>query len=557
MSVFNKNFSVNPAPVQSKRSVFSSSPVNMTSFNFGEIIPIYIKEILPGDTLNMTTQMMFRMSTPLTPVFQFAYLDVYYFWVPNRLCWKHWQEFCGERKDNLSWDISTDYPTLPKLKVMAYQYCELEVSSTPLVSYFGCPTMNVDEDSMRSYEVSSLPFAAYSLIYNEWFRDENVAPWDSTYDTYFNLGSETSDLILNEPYKGFKLHDYFTSCIPAPQKGPAATLSLAGSAPVVAGDIHSIPAVAPSLSKLDGSELSASYHLSAAGGQSYANKLMASSSDKSIGDLGNVAFNNLWTDLSTSSSVTIEQLRTSVTIQRYLETNARYGTRYFEYIFGHYGVTIPNSIVQRPELLAAKRFTLSINQVLNTADNASNNSPLGTTGAFSQTFGVDESFTKTFLEHGFVIGVALARPQLSYYQGIPRYLSRSSLYDFYDPIFANLGAMGVKNKELYFDYHSDNKNEQIFGYQEAWADYRYSSSILTGKMRPNVAGGLSTWTYAETFGSLPTLSKSFLEQGLSGVDQTLAVQSDNAPQLFGQFCFVEKIARSMPVYSIPGLGGVL
>lgn len=539
------NFAQNPQ-VGVSRSRFQRNSDNKTTFNTGDLIPVYLDEVLPGDTHQVDVACVMRMATPIFPVMDNAFCDFYFFFVPNRLLWEHWKEFMGENKET-AWTPKTEY-SVPQVTAPKGGWAE-----GTLADYLGLPT------KVEGISVSALPGRAYGLIYNEWFRNQNVTQptlvevTDAT-TTGKNDGSATNDsaITLAKPLKAAKVFDYYTGALPEPQKGEPITIPLTGSAPL--GMYN------PATGKVT---------IKSAEMETIANEagLLRTSSTFNAADwdIGNGPFRDkglavgkstsstysgitLGADLSTVTAATINQLRQAFQIQKLLEKDARGGTRYREVLREHFGVISPDSRMQIPEYLGGYRLPINVSQVIQTSS-SDDTSPLGNTAALSVTTMNKPMFTKSFTEHGFIMGLAVVRTDQTYQQGIERMWSRTGRYDYYWPVLANIGEQAILNKEIYAQGNAEDR--EAFGYQEAWADYRYKPNKVTGLFRSNAQQSLDAWHYAQDYDALPTLSTAWMEQGEAEMKRTLAVQSQ--PDFIADFYFMNKTTRCMPVYSIPGL----
>lgn len=527
------NFAQNPQ-VGVSRSRFQRNSDNKTTFDTGDLIPIYLDEVLPGDTHQIDVACVMRMATPIFPVMDNAYCDFYFFFVPNRLLWEHWKEFMGENKET-AWTPKTEY-SVPQVTAPAGGWEE-----GTLADYLGLPT------KVEGISVSALPGRAYGLIYNEWFRNQNVTQptlvevTDAT-TTGKNDGSATNDsaITLAKPLKAAKVFDYYTGALPEPQKGEPITLPLGGAAMVHLYEDKSLSKIVRN-------------------GTGYIGKDVLDNTPFTMSEIGtdgvNVpnkvdAFTGNWlgADLSNVTAATINQLRQAFQIQKLLEKDARGGTRYREVLREHFGVISPDSRMQIPEYLGGYRLPINVSQVIQTSS-SDETSPLGNTAALSVTTMNKPMFTKSFTEHGFIMGLAVVRTDQTYQQGIERMWSRKGRYDYYWPVLANIGEQAILNKEIYAQGNA--KDDEAFGYQEAWADYRYKPSKVTGLFRSNAQQSLDAWHYAQDYDALPTLSTAWMEQGKAEMKRTLAVQSQ--PDFIADFYFMNKTTRCMPVYSIPGL----
>lgn len=555
-------FAMNPTNIDISRSRFDRSHSVKTTFNVGDIIPFYVEEILPGDTFNVKSSKVVRMQTLLTPMMDNIYLDTYYFFVPNRLTWEHWKEFNGE---------NTSSAWLPQV---SYSVPQLEAPSSTgwtegtIADYMGIPT------GVAELSVNALPFRAYALICNDWFRDENLCdplniPLSDATVTGVNSGTFITDVAKGGlPYKAAKYHDYFTSCLPAPQKGPDVEIPISGFTQGLF-PVYAVKDQWVDYANLPTGKTGSSVRWGNASGQFATSKYLYNG-DPSIA-LSSAYFGdsntstqaarpyNLWSDVDFSDvGATINQLRIAFQIQKAYEKDARGGTRYIEILKAHFGVTSPDARQQRPEYLGGNRIPISINQVIQQSETAS--TPQGTVSGMSLTTDYNDDFIKSFTEHGFIIGVMVARYNHTYQQGLERFWSRKNRFDYYWPVFANIGEMAVKNKEIYAQgpaaIDSDTGvayDEEVFGYQEAWADYRYKPSHVTGEMRSNYATSLDVWHLADDYNALPSLSDSWIAEDPGTVDRVLAVTSAVSDQLFADIFIKATATRPMPLYSIPGL----
>ena len=547
------HFAINPTNIDMPRSMFDRSTQLKTTFNAGELIPILVDEVIPGDTFALDTSLTLRMSTPIHPVMDNCNLDIYYFFVPDRLLWKHWREFNGENTTG-KWVQTTEY-TIPQIKAPTSGW-----NKGSIADYFGLPT------GIENIEVSHLPFRAYCLIWNEWFRDQNLQDpayinLDETTLTGSNGDTYVTDAQLGgKPLPVNKYHDYFTSALPQPQKGPAVLLPLGDSAPV---DIYGTGAIGMRYSgtgenniQLLGTASGGEMRLGAnkyASGQEIGTSIgNATNSTGAIGLSDNAELSGIKgkADLSNATAATINQLRQAFQIQKLFEKDARGGTRYIEIIKSHFGVTSPDARQQRPEYLGGKRIPINMDQVLQTSS-TDTTSPQGNTAAFSLTNDISSSFTKSFTEHGYVIGLACVRTEHTYQQGIDRMWSRKRRFDFYWPALANIGEQAILNKEIYAQ--GTEADEEAFGYQEAWAEYRYKPSKVTGAMRSTYEQSLDVWHYGDKYDSQPILSDAWIKETKVNIDRTLAVQSSLEDQFIADFYYHIITTRPMPVASIPGL----
>ena len=551
------HFSLSPH-VDISRSRFDRSASLKTSFNAGDVVPFFLEEVLPGDTFSVDTSKVVRMQTLLTPMMDNVYLDTYYFFVPNRLVWDHWKEFCGENTES-AWIPATEY-TMPQITSPANTGWDVGT----LADYFGIPT------GVAGLSVSALPFRAYALIINEWFRDQNlqdplVVPTDDSTVAGVNSGTFVTDVAKGgKPFIAAKYHDYFTSALPAPQKGPdvAIPVAQAASYPVYPLAQFVSPSGADSLKwqKRDGSNFI--YNSSQYGvfGLSSAFSDGASASDSTILKQVEVGANsvqdvipaNLWAVADgNAAAATINQLRLAFQIQKFYERQARGGSRYTEVVRSFFGVTSPDARLQRPEYLGGNRVPININQIVQQSGTESSGTPQGTVVGQSLTTDKHSDFTKSFTEHGLIIGVMVARYDHTYQQGLNRLWSRKDKFDFYWPVFANIGEQAIKNKEIFAQ--GTDKDNEVFGYQEAWAEYRYKPNMVTGEMRSAYAQSLDVWHLADDYCTLPSLSDSWIREDKANIDRVLAVTSAVSNQFFADIYVKNYCTRPMPMYSVPGL----
>lgn len=544
------HFALNPTRIDMSRSTFDRSASIKTSFNVGDIVPFFLEEVLPGDTFNVHSSKVVRMQTLLTPMMDNVYLDTYYFFVPNRLVWNHWKEFNGENTES-SWIPQTDY-SVPQITAPVGGW-----NVGTLADYFGLPT------GVAGISVSALPFRAYALVMNEWFRDQNlqdplVVPVDDATVQGVNTGVFISDVAKGGlPYIASKYHDYFTSCLPSPQRGPDVTLSVVsqGDLPVIAkSDLTPLSKVPVQVQQFTSSSSS---WINIPGGTLGLDSNGSSNMGVAVGTpsmtTAKLGFSNLWAQNSGNAIVaTINQLRMAFQIQKLYERDARGGTRYIEVLKSHFGVTSPDARLQRPEYLGGNRVPINVNQVIQQSGTGSGaDTPQGTVVGMSQTTDSHSDFMKSFTEHGYIIGVMVARYDHTYQQGIERHWSRKTRFDFYWPVFANIGEQAVKNKEIFAQGNS--VDDEVFGYQEAWSDYRYKPNRVTGEMRSAYAQSLDVWHLADDYDKLPALSDSWIREDKNTVDRVLAVKSTVSNQLFADIYIKNRATRPMPMYSIPGL----
>ena len=504
---------------QIPRSKFNRSHGLKTTFDSGYLVPIFVDEVLPGDTFTMDCTLFSRVSTLISPIMDNLYLDTFWFFVPERLLFEHFENMCGQQDNPTD---STDY-LFPTVKSPTGGFA---VGS--IADYFGLPT------GVANLEVRAEPFRAYNLIYNEWFRDENLQ--NSVPFTKADSDNYSNYTLLRRG----KRHDYFTSALPWPQKGPGVELPFGGSANIVSSgplvfNIDSTSAQA-SLGSLHSNSEGTSIDRFAApnyfGGQ-YP-KL--------------TYYSGLQADLSSATSVTINQFREAFQIQRWYERAARGGTRYTEIIRSFFGVVSPDARLQRPEYLGGSSNRIDVNVIPQTSG-TTEVSPQANLSAFAVgTNGRGNGFSKSFTEHGWIIGLINVRADLTYQQGINRMWTRSTKFDMYWPTFAFLGEQAVLNKEIFAQGTAD--DDGVFGYQERYAEYRYAPSQITGKFRSTYAQSLDSWHLAQKFENLPKLNPEFIVDN-PPVDRVVAVPSE--PQFLLDAWFNLNCVRPMPVYGVPGL----
>jgi hypothetical protein len=514
----------------------------LTTMNEGDLIPIYCDEVLPADTAKIDLNALMRMSTPLYPVMDNCYCDFYFFFVPSRLLWEHFENLMGQN-DSTFWAEKVEYTT-PKTTAPTGGW-----NVGTLADYFGIPT------GIENLQVNSLPFRAYVKIWNEWFRDENLqqpvtmSKTDAT-TAGSNAGAALTDAEAGGlPLKVCKYKDYFTSCLPAPQKGDQVKINTSnGNVLPLLEDGTPAYKYSPNSFAFGPNNYWSNDTTGSTNNQITAITSEGSGNGNRYNDAeGNLAKVTLGVDMN---AVSINELRQAIAVQHILERDARTGTRYKEILQGAWGVTSPDARLDRSEYIGGYRLPININQVIQTSSTDST-SPQGNTAAFSMTTMSRNMATYSATEHGFIIGLAAVRVDHSYQQGLSRLWTRSTRFSYYDPMLANLGEQAVLNQEIYAQGNA--QDEEVFGYQEAWADYRYRTNMITGEMRSTYAQTLDAWHYADKYTSLPTLSSDWIKEGTENIDRTIAVQSDNSRQFICNFYFDQTWTRAMPIYSIPGL----
>lgn len=519
-SVSVHDFALNPR-ADIPRSSFRIETAHKTSFDAGYLVPIYVDEVLPGDSFNFRMTLFSRLQTLIAPIMDNLYMDTFFFFVPSRLVWDNWRKFMGEQANP---GDSTSY-VIPKVTLP-----EFGPISCSIYDYFGIP---VEGQIGAVMSINALPFRAYNLIYNEWFRDQNLQNSVSV-PKGDGPDADTTYTLLRRG----KRHDYFTSCLPWTQKGTSVPLPLGSSAPVVASATYSAPTF-----KNDDNTQNARRLRSQVGNDDVAWLVNSTKTSDAFWDT-----TGLIADLSSATAATINQIRQSFQIQKLLERDARGGTRYTELIKAHFGVQSPDARLQRPEYLGGGSSHISINPVEST-NGTSATGRLAALAANGGTIG-NHAFVGSFTEHGYIIGLASVRADLNYQQGLRKIWSRNTRYDFYWPVFAQLGEQAVLRKEIFCN-GIPASDEAVFGYQERWAEYRYHPAYITGTMRANA--GNDYWHLAQTFVGPPFLNATFIQENppmqriLNG-----GALTDNQQFLVDSFISI-KAARPIPMYSVPGM----
>lgn len=561
---YETRFSGNPTGVNISRSIISRDHSVKFSFNVGDVVPFMCDDILPGDTVTIDTSKVVRLQPMVAPIMDEVFLDTYYFFVPYRLLWNHWVNFMGENTAS-AWEPEVEY-SVPQVEVPTGGY-----EAGTIADYMGVPIKVAG-----GQKISAMPFRAYALICDQWFRSENLMiPVNVNKDDSDIVGSNGGDQVTDivkggKPFIACKTFDYFTAALPEPQKGPDVTLPLGsvaplnGLAPVVAGDIHIAKgdSVYPmSFVPVSSANIAEDYPTSSRnvfirqgdGVARFTTEFTGHAAGSSLApDNLYASLNGLNADLSTATASTVNELRQAFAIQKYYERLARGGSRYIEMIKAFYGVTSPDARLQRAEYLGGNRIYLDVEQVAQQSSTKDQPTPAGSVFGLSVTGDTNSDFTKSFTEHGLLIGVCVARYHHTYQQGLERMWFRKNLFDFYNPTFANLGEVPIFKKEIYFSDDAAQNNE-VFGYQEAWADYRYKPNRVAGEMRSAYTTPLDSWHLADNYATVPSLSADWIREDKTMLDRALAVTSRVSNQLIADFYIKADYARPMPVYSIPGL----
>lgn len=572
-SDFNR-FETNPVNIDISRSMFNMDHSVKFSADVGQVIPFDCIEILPGDSLEIDTSKVIRLQPLVAPIMDEVICDVYWFFVPHRLVWSHWQEFMGENNDS-AWAPSVEY-NIPNLIAPTNtddnnrQYWKVGT----IADYLGIPV-----GAPGKLQYNALPFRSYALICDQWFRSEAVMDpvhvhVDDTDRTGSNGSDQVTDIELGgAPFIACKFFDYFTSALPSPQRGNPVSIPLVESAILPLRFMNESDTNYSKLPYRFGanpvayeSKMEMGFRSVSSGGAISGAIVKPSSKQFPIVNTDGVVrgystngdpastvglINNGYVNLTRSdlNAVTINDLRTAFAVQKYLEKQARYGGRYQEFIKGFFGIDSPDARLQRTEYLGGSRISLNISQVPNQTDTSQNVAPIGSVAGMSVTADVNSDFTKSFTEHGYVIGCCVLRYHHSYQDQIHKMWLRETPYDFYVPVFANLGETPIRKSQLY-GYGNDNT---VFGYNECWAEYRYLPSRICGEMRSIYSTPLDMWHLGDHYNSTPTLSPEWLREDKSNLDRCLAVTSNVSNQAIFDFFIKTKFVRAMPLYSIPGL----
>lgn len=550
------HFSSNPVNIDIGRSRFPRPFNHKFTMDVGDLVPFYWSEVLPGDTVQMDTSKVVRLSTLLDPVMDNLFLDTYYFFVPMRLTWQHTKEFFGENTSG-PWYPTTEY-TVPQMSVST----ATQDLTCSVLDYMGVPVQNLIGTQLS---VSALPVRAYNVVYRDWFMSE---PLETPPNIYLGDATVAADSAFptagGHVYVANKLHDYFTSCLPGPQRAQytvavPGTGTLVGHLDVIGSNtMHSAGSGLAFGSAAGTSNANYMQFQSAnPGTSSFFGNLSIQSTGSQPGTQTKVTYTNLIASRPSdqinnyfTTSINVNELRMAFQMQKWYEKSAMYGGRYIELLKAQFGVTSPDARLQRSEYLGGNRVPISIHQVEN--NSTAGDVPLGHLGAYSATSDVSNDFIHSFTEHGFLIGVCCVRYKHTYAQGLERAWSRRTMWDFYWPVLANIGNQPVLRKEIFAQGAGIDDND-VFGFQEAWADYRYQPDRVSAYMRPGIDGSLASWHFADLYQTRPSLSEEWIGEDASNVDRTLAVKKSQAPQLICDYLCDSVWTRAMPLYSIPGL----
>lgn len=553
MSDRNETFFEVEDTINIQRSQLPTQTFNhKTSFNLGELIPFYMNsDIYPGITLKNTTAILCRLGTLQTPIMDNIYLDTFYFWVPNQWLDPNWKALMGENEDG-AWAVQTLYTTQ---KIVFTGTTNGTVEHNSILAYMGIP-QGFGGQETNTMKIIRYPVNAYIRIYNYWFRDQNaIAPIKYNTDAEDLVFDSTNPITGGQVLKACKFRDYFTTALPEPQKGEPITLPLGTSAPVYTGSVNNEPLTNTGLrlKRTDGLAPANAYNQMTwvkDGQTNYG--VVSSTGAETITPSSSIGLFpiNLYTDLTQATAATINALRLAFATQQILEADARYGTMYQNVIRGNFGVTASNASLHIPEYLGGKRIPVNIETVLNTASDSGGDA-LGAMGGYSITFDVNEDFTKSFTEHGVIIGILVARQNHTYQQGINRMWTRNERLDYYFPQLAHIGNQPIYNYELYAQGTAE--DNEVYGYKEAFAEFKYQPSRISGMLSSNYSAPLDKWHLGDDYSSLPVYGKQFLEETEIYLDRALDVTSQIADQFIADIEVTQEITAPMPVHCTPGM----
>lgn len=541
------NFAMSPR-ADIPRSKFLRQWTHKTTFPSGYLIPIVVDEVLPGDSFKIDPTIFARLATPLVPTMDNLHLDTFFFFCPNRLLWEHWEEFIGGGPaDPETWTGTPTVYEIPQISSASGGF-----GSGELADYFGLPTAGQTTPVTGVVTVNALPFRMYNKVWNDWFRDGNLQS-ELTVDTD-DGPDDIADYVLK---RRNKRHDYFTSCLPMPQRSTSPVyLPLGESAPIrnsLTGDTLWYQGVGPSRNSQGFLQASTTSDPTNVVYNTNSGTTPLASTSVRLAENTDGSLIQYDVDLSEATAGTINAIREAFQVQRLLERDARGGGRYIEQLFSHFGVRPPDFRLQRPEYIGGGSQLIQINPIAQTAISSDTATPQGNLAAMGSVLHRPRGIHYSATEHGYVMGLMMVRADITYQQGVRKMWSRNTRYDFYFPVFAHLGEQAVLRKELYSVGDDGTLDDVVFGYQERWAEYRYFPSQITSKLRSTDANAIDQWHYAQEFSSVPSLNSAFIAE-TPPLSRTLAVVDPNyGDELIADIFFEQVITRPMPMYSVPGL----